>query len=47
MTAISLEHVPWIPILQPMSLYGVRRDLDWRAYSNGQIEIRRFNLRVP
>jgi peptide/nickel transport system substrate-binding protein len=45
MTAIVLEHVPWIPILQPMSLYGVRRELDWQAYPNGQIEIRRFNLR--
>jgi peptide/nickel transport system substrate-binding protein len=45
MTAITLEHAPWIPILQPMSLYGARRDLDWQAYPNGQIEIRRFNLR--
>lgn len=45
MTAIVLEHLPWIPILQPMSLYGTRRDIDWKAYANGQIEIRRFNLR--
>jgi peptide/nickel transport system substrate-binding protein len=46
MTAITLEHVPWIPIIQPMLLYGVRRELDWQAYPNAQIEIRRFNLRV-
>jgi peptide/nickel transport system substrate-binding protein len=46
MAAISLEHMPWIPILQPRLLYGVRRELDWRAYANGRIEIRRFNLRV-
>jgi peptide/nickel transport system substrate-binding protein len=45
MTAIVLEHLPWIPILQPMLLYGVRRDLDWKASPNGQLEIRRFNLR--
>jgi peptide/nickel transport system substrate-binding protein len=46
MTAITLEHVPWIPILQPMLLYGVRREVDWHAYPNAQIEIRRFNLRL-
>ena len=46
MTAITLEHMPWIPILQPMLLYGVRREVAWRAYPNAQIEIRRFNLRT-
>jgi peptide/nickel transport system substrate-binding protein len=46
MSAILFEHVPWIPVLQPMSLYGVRRELDWHGYPNGQIEIRRFNLRL-
>lgn len=45
MAAITLEHFPWIPVLQPMSLYGVRRSLEWNAYPNGQVEIRRFNLR--
>jgi peptide/nickel transport system substrate-binding protein len=46
MSDIVLEHLPWIPILQPASLYGIRRNVDWKAYPNGQIEIRRFNLRV-
>jgi peptide/nickel transport system substrate-binding protein len=46
MTAIFLEHLPWIPVLQPMSLYGVRRRLDWKPNPNAQIELRRFNLRL-
>ncbi len=46
MTEIFLEHLPWIPVLQPPNLYGLRRSVDWTPYPTAQIELRRFNLRV-
>ncbi len=46
MTTIFLEHLPWIPVIQPMESYGVRRNLQWRPCPNRQLEIRRFNLRA-
>jgi len=46
MTAILLEHLPWIPVLQPIESYGVQKHLEWKPYSSQQVEIRNFNLRV-
>ena len=46
MTAILLEHLPWIPVLQPIESYGVQKYLDWKPYSSQQIELRNFNLKV-
>jgi hypothetical protein len=44
MVQIFLEHLPWIPLLQPVEWYGVQKHVDWHAYPNQQLEIRRFNL---
>ncbi len=44
MTDIFLEHLPWIPVLQPVYVYGLRRSLAWKPYPNAQIDLRRFNL---
>ena len=46
MTAILLEHLPWIPVLQPIESYGVQKSLDWKPYSSQQLELRNFNLKV-
>jgi peptide/nickel transport system substrate-binding protein len=46
MTAILLEHLPWIPVLQPIESYGVQKSLDWKPYSSQQLELRTFNLKV-
>jgi peptide/nickel transport system substrate-binding protein len=46
MTAILLEHLPWIPVLQPIESYGVQKYLEWKPYSSQQIELRDFNLKV-
>ena len=46
MTAIFLEHLPWIPVIQPVEFHGVQRSVEWRAHPTGQVEIRPFNLRV-
>ena len=45
MTAIMLEYCPWIPIIQPVESYGVQRYLDWKPYSDQQLEVRHFNLK--
>jgi peptide/nickel transport system substrate-binding protein len=45
MTKIFLEHLPWIPIIQPVESYGLQRYVDWRPHPNQFIEIRRFNFR--
>ena len=46
MTAILLEHLPWIPVLQPIESYGVQKALDWKPYSSQQLELRNFNLKT-
>jgi peptide/nickel transport system substrate-binding protein len=46
MTRIFLEHLPWIPVIQPIEAYGLRRHVDWKPYPNQQLEIRRFNLQL-
>jgi peptide/nickel transport system substrate-binding protein len=46
MTAIFQEHLPWIPVIQPIDSYGLQRTVDWKPYSDQRIEIRAFNLRM-
>ena len=43
---IMLEHLPWIPVMQPIESYGMQRYVDWSPYSSQQLEIRSFNLRL-
>jgi peptide/nickel transport system substrate-binding protein len=45
MTRIFLEHLPWIPILQPIESYGLQKYVEWKPYPNQQIELRAFNFR--
>ena len=45
MSQIVLENFPWIPILQANDNYGLQRYVEWKPYSNQQIELRAFNFR--
>jgi len=45
MTAIVLEHFPWIPIIQPYEDYGLQKHVDWTPNPNQAFEIRRFNFK--
>jgi peptide/nickel transport system substrate-binding protein len=42
MTKIFLEHLPWIPIIQPYEDYGLQKYVDWKPNPNQAFEIRRF-----
>ena len=42
MTAIFLEHLPWIPVVQPYEDYGLQKHVEWTPNPNQQFEIRRF-----
>ena len=42
MTRIFLEHLPWIPIIQPYEDYGLQKYVEWTPNPNQQFEIRRF-----
>jgi len=42
MTTIFLEHLPWIPIIQPYEDYGLQKYVDWTPNPNQTLEIRRF-----
>ena len=42
MTKIFLEHLPWIPVIQPYEDYGVQKYIEWTPNPNQQFEIRRF-----
>jgi peptide/nickel transport system substrate-binding protein len=44
MTRIFLEHLPWIPILQPYEDYGIGKHVEWTPNPNQQLDIRKFNL---
>lgn len=44
MTRIFLEHLPWIPVFQPIQAYGVQRHVVWTPHPSEQLEVRRFNL---
>src|SRR5262250_582663 len=46
MTKIFLEHLPWIPIIQPYEDYGVQKYVEWTPDPLQQLEIRRFNLKL-
>lgn len=46
MTRIFLEHLPWIPVLQPRESYGVQRHVVWTPHPSAQLEVRRFNLEL-
>lgn len=45
MNEIALEHLPWIPIVQPRRLYGISNAIEFRPYGNGYVNLRRENLR--
>ncbi len=45
MTSLLLEYLPWIPVVQPMELYGLQKYLDWKPYANQTMEFRRFNIK--
>ena len=42
MTKIFLEHLPWIPVVQPYEDYGLQKYVEWTPNPNQQFEIRRF-----
>jgi len=45
MTRIFLEHLPWIPVVQPYEDYGLQKHVEWTPNPNQQFEIRRFNFK--
>ncbi|PYM69614.1 MAG: hypothetical protein DME10_23195 [Candidatus Rokuibacteriota bacterium] len=45
MTKIFLEHLPWIPVVQPYEDYGLQKHVEWIPNPNQQFEIRRFNFK--
>ena len=45
MTKIFLEHLPWVPVIQPYEDYGLQKYVEWTPNPNQQFEIRRFNFR--
>ncbi len=45
MTKIFLEHLPWLPIVQPYEDYGLQKYVDFTPNPNQQFEIRRFNFK--
>ena len=46
MTKIFLEHLPWLPVIQPYEDYGLQKYVEWTANPNQQFEVRRFNLKL-
>jgi peptide/nickel transport system substrate-binding protein len=44
MTKVFLEHVPWIPVIQPYEDNGVQKYVQWTPDPLQQLEIRRFNF---
>jgi peptide/nickel transport system substrate-binding protein len=46
MSQIMLEHLPWIPIIQPIESYGMQKYVDWKPYSSQQLELRTFNFKM-
>jgi peptide/nickel transport system substrate-binding protein len=45
MTQIFFEYLPWIPVIQPIELYGLQRYVDWKPNPNQQIDVRPFNFK--
>ena len=46
MTAIFLEHNPWIVVIQPYEDYGIQRYVEFTPSPDQQLELRRFNFRL-
>jgi peptide/nickel transport system substrate-binding protein len=46
MTKVFLEHLPWVPVIQPYEDYGLQKYVDWKPNPNQQFEIRRFNFKM-
>jgi peptide/nickel transport system substrate-binding protein len=46
MAQVMLEYLPWIPVIQPIESYGMQQYVEWAPYSNQQLEIRNFNLKL-
>ena len=45
MTQIFLEHLPWLPVIQPYEDYGLQKYVEWTPDPLQQLEIRRFNFK--
>jgi peptide/nickel transport system substrate-binding protein len=45
MTKIFLEHLPWLPVIQPYEDYGLQKYVEWTPNPNQQFEVRRFAFR--
>jgi peptide/nickel transport system substrate-binding protein len=45
MTKIFLEHLPWLPVIQPYEDYGIQKYIDFTPNPNQQFEVRRFNFK--
>jgi peptide/nickel transport system substrate-binding protein len=45
MTKIFLEHLPWLPVIQPYEDYGLQRYVEFTPNPNQQLDVRRFNFR--
>jgi peptide/nickel transport system substrate-binding protein len=45
MTTIFLEHLPWLPVIQPYEDYGLQKYVEWTPNPNQQFEVRRFALK--
>ncbi len=45
MTKTFLEHLPWIPIIQPYEDYGIQKYVEFTPNPNQQLEVRRFNFK--
>ncbi len=46
MFEIFLEHLPWLPIVQPYESYGVANYIEWYPYANQYFNLRAENLRL-
>lgn len=46
MVTIFLEHLPWIPVIQPYESYGVANYVEWKPYQNQYFDVRRYNLKL-
>lgn len=45
MNEMALEHLPWIPVVQPRRLSGISNLIEFRPYGNGYVNVRRENLK--
>ena len=46
MTALLLEHNPWIVVLQPVESYGLQRYVEFTPSADLRLELRPYNLRM-